>query len=76
MFARKTSIVGRGSERRGLDWTSKCVRDRVGKSLKLSRLESDFIMGDIIVRMTDCASKTIACLKEKVGICPDYPLDQ
>lgn len=73
-FTRKISVVGRGGERDGFGRTSKHIRDSVGKALELIRLEPDFVVDDIIMCRTDCALKTVVCLKEEIEICADCPL--
>jgi len=73
-FACKISIVRWGGERDGFGCTSEHVRDRVGETLELVRLEPDVIVDDVIVRRTDCALKTVVRLEEEIKICAGCPL--
>ena len=61
-FACKSGIVCGSSERDGLCRTSKHIRDRVGETLELVRLEFVLIVDDVIVHGMDCALKTVVCL--------------
>ena len=67
-FACKVSIVRRSSERDSFGGTGEHVRDGVGESLKQVRLESDFIVDNVIMGGTDCALKSIVGLKEEVKV--------
>ena len=71
-FACKVSIVGRSSERDSFGGTSEHVRDCIGESLKQVRLESDFIVNNVIVGGTDCALKSVVGLKEEVKVCENF----
>ena len=68
-LAGKVSIIRGGGERYRFGSTSKHIRDGVGESLELVRLEPDFIVNDIIVSGADCALETVVRLKEEIEIC-------
>jgi hypothetical protein len=68
-FARKIGIIRGGSERNGFCSASEHVRDRMGESLESVRPEPDLVVDDIIVSRTNCALKTVVCLKVEIVFC-------